>query len=108
MRPRRAALRYVRRDVIAERAPAVRDAARDHRQAVALLALCAVLWSSAGVLIKLVDWNAGAIWSTRSAIAATVLWLWRRPSVARVSAAAWRGACSLAATTRSEEGRVGE
>jgi drug/metabolite transporter (DMT)-like permease len=85
--------------VIASRAPAVRDAARDHRQAVALLALCAVLWSTAGVLFKLVDWNAGAIWSIRSAIAAAVLWLWRRPSFARISAAEWRGACSLAATT---------
>lgn len=85
--------------MIAERAPTVRDAARDHRQAIALLALCAVLWSSAGVLFKLVDWNAGAIWSIRSAIAAAVLWLWRRPSFARISAAEWRGACSLAATT---------
>jgi drug/metabolite transporter (DMT)-like permease len=85
--------------VIASRAPAIRDAARDHRQAVALLALCAVLWSTAGVLFKLVDWNAGAIWSVRSAIAATVLWLWRRPSFARISAAEWRGAGSLAATT---------
>jgi hypothetical protein len=51
------------RAVIASRPPAVHDAARDHRQAVALLALCAVLWSSAGVLIKLVDWNAGAIYA---------------------------------------------
>ncbi len=85
--------------MIASRAPAVRDAARDHRQAVALLALCAALWSTAGVLIKLVDWNSGAIWSTRSAIAAAALWLWRRPSFARISAAEWRGACSLAATT---------
>lgn len=85
--------------MIASRAPAVRDAARDHRRAVALFALCAVLWSSAGVLIKLVDWNAGAIWSVRSAIAATVLWAWRRPSFARISAAEWRAASSLAATT---------
>jgi drug/metabolite transporter (DMT)-like permease len=85
--------------VIAARAPAVRDAARDHRRAVALLALCAALWSTAGVLIKLVDWNAGAIWATRSAIAAAALWAWRRPSLARISAAEWRGACSLAATT---------
>jgi drug/metabolite transporter (DMT)-like permease len=87
------------RTVIAERAAAVRDPARDHRQAIALLALCAVLWSTAGVLIKLVDWNVGAIWATRCAIAATALWLWRRPSFARISAAEWRGACSLAATT---------
>src|SRR5262249_54281394 len=55
--------------------------------------------STAGVLIKLVDWNVGAIWSARSAIAAAALWAWRRPSFARISAAEWRGACSLAATT---------
>ena len=70
-----------------------------HRRALVMLAMCGVFWSTAGVLIKLVDWNAGAIWSTRSAIAATALWLWRRPSFARISAAEWRGACSLAATT---------
>lgn len=79
--------------------PATRDAARDHRRALLLLALCAALWSTAGLLIKLVDWNVGAIWSTRSAICAAALWAVRRPSFARISAAEWRGACSLAATT---------
>ena len=90
---------YRRRRVTTPRAPAVRDAARDHRQALLLLAVCAALWSSAGVLIKLVDWNVGAIWATRSAIAAVVLGAWRRPSLARISAAEWRAAGSLAATT---------
>jgi drug/metabolite transporter (DMT)-like permease len=74
-------------------------AGRDHQRALALLAVCAVLWSSAGVLIKLVDWNVGAIWSVRSAIAATALWALRRPSLAGLSAAEWRAACALAVTT---------
>ena len=52
-----------------------------------------------GLLIKLVDWNAAAIWSARSAIAAAALWALRRPSFARISAAEWRAACVLAATT---------
>jgi drug/metabolite transporter (DMT)-like permease len=49
--------------------------------------------------MKLVDWNAAAIWSARSAICATALWASRRPSFARISAAEWRAACALAATT---------
>jgi drug/metabolite transporter (DMT)-like permease len=72
---------------------------RDHERALALLALCGMLWSTAGVLLKLVDWNAAAIWSARSAIAAISLWTIRRPSLARISAAEWRAACALAATT---------
>jgi drug/metabolite transporter (DMT)-like permease len=78
---------------------AIQDATRDHRRALLLLALCGALWSTAGVLIKLVDWNALAIWSARSAIAAAALWAVRRPSFARISAAEWRAACFLAATT---------
>ena len=74
-------------------------AARDHRRALLLLAFCGVLWSTAGVLIKLVDWNVGAIWGTRSAISAAALWAICRPSLARISAAEWRAAGSLAATT---------
>ena len=44
------------------------------------LALCAALWSTAGVFIKLIDWNSLVIGGFRSAIAAAVLWivLWRR------------------------------
>lgn len=40
-----------------------------------LLVLTAVLWSSGGVLIKLVQWNAPAIAATRSAIAAAFIGL---------------------------------
>ena len=32
-----------------------------HRRAIALLALCGLLWSTGGVLIKLVDWHPIAI-----------------------------------------------
>jgi drug/metabolite transporter (DMT)-like permease len=64
-----------------------------------MLAVCGVLWSTAGALFKLIDWNVGAIWSVRSAIAATALWLIRRPSFRGISGAEWRAACALAATT---------
>lgn len=59
------------------------------RRGIVYLALCAVLWSTAGVLIKLIDWNALVIGGFRSGIAALVLWLvlWRegfpRPAVNR-------------------------
>jgi drug/metabolite transporter (DMT)-like permease len=76
-----------------------RSAARDHHHALLRLALCGLLWSTAGVLIKLVDWNALAIWSVRGAICAATLWAVRRPSFTRISAAEWRAACALAATT---------
>lgn len=79
--------------------PAPIPTARDHEQALVLLALCGLFWSTAGVLIKLVDWNVAAIWSARSAIAALTLWLVRRPQLRRISAAEWRAAAALAATT---------
>jgi drug/metabolite transporter (DMT)-like permease len=85
--------------VSTSRAAQTGTAPRDHERALVLLALCGLLWSTAGVLIKLVDWNAAAIWSARSAIAATALYAIRRPSLARISAAEWRAACALAATT---------
>lgn len=44
-----------------------------HRNALLLLALTAVLWSSGGVFVKLVEWDALSIAGVRSAIAALVL-----------------------------------
>jgi drug/metabolite transporter (DMT)-like permease len=74
-------------------------ATRDRERALVLLAVCGLLWSTAGVLIKLVDWNVAAIWSARSAIAAAALWAIGRPSFARISATEWRAACALTTTT---------
>ena len=99
-RPRTAARAAVcSADVPTSRAAQPGTAPRDHERALVLLALCGLLWSTAGVLIKLVDWNAAAIWSARSAIAAITLYAIRRPSLARISGAEWRAACALAATT---------
>jgi drug/metabolite transporter (DMT)-like permease len=70
-----------------------------HRQAIALLALCGLFWSTGGVLIKLVDWHPLAIWSARSAIAAAMLWLVRRPSLRGITRGEWAAAAALAATT---------
>ena len=90
---------YPARNVTGSRAVPSQPGAHDHRRALLLLALCGLLWSTAGLLLKLVDWNVLAIWSARSAIAAAGLWAVRRPSFARISPAEWRAACSLAATT---------
>jgi hypothetical protein len=54
----------------------------DRARAIGLLAACGALWSTAGVLIQFVDWNAGAIWSVRCGIAAFALYAIRRPSLA--------------------------
>ena len=70
-----------------------------HRRAIGLLVVCGLLWSTGGLLIKFVDWHPLAIWSTRSAIAAAVLWLVRRPSLRGISRAEWGAAVALAATT---------
>lgn len=72
---------------------------QQHRRALFLLVLCGVFWSTAGVLIKLVDWHPGAIWSARCAIAAVLLYAIRRPSFARITRAEWAAAVALAATT---------
>jgi len=71
----------------------------EHRRALTLLALCGLFWSSAGVLIKLVDWHPGAIWSARCAIAAILLWSIRRPTMRGIHRAEWGAAFALAATT---------
>jgi drug/metabolite transporter (DMT)-like permease len=50
------------------------------RRAIFFLIAAAVLWSTGGLLIKLVDWNPLAIAGMRSAITAIVLWIYlRRP-----------------------------
>jgi drug/metabolite transporter (DMT)-like permease len=77
----------------------VKAAAQQHREAIALLVACGLLWSTGGVLIKFVDWHPLAIWSVRSAIAAAALWAVRRPTLRGISAGEWGAAIALAATT---------
>lgn len=47
-------------------------------RAILFLIITALLWSSGGLLIKMVDWNPLAIAGTRSAIAAVVIFAFRR------------------------------
>lgn len=64
-----------------------------------LLAATGLFWSTAGVLIKLVDWHPGAIWSARCAIAALVLYAVARPALSNLTRWDWAAAGALAATT---------
>jgi len=70
-----------------------------HRRALLMLIGCGVLWSTGGVLIKLVAWHPLAIWSVRSAIAAAALYAVRRPSLRGITGSEWGAALALAATT---------
>lgn len=55
---------------------------KEHRKAVLFLILTALLWSTGGMLIKLVSWNSVAIAGARSAIAALMLWaVMKRPKL---------------------------
>lgn len=47
-------------------------------KAIILLAVTSVLWSTGGILIKMVDWNPVAIAGARSAIASVVIWAYVR------------------------------
>lgn len=58
-----------------------------------------MIWSTGGLLIKLVPWHPIAIWSARSAFAALLLWIVRRPRLRGIARAEWGAAIALAATT---------
>ena len=61
--------------------------------------MCGLFWSSAGVLIKLVDANPIAIWSVRCGICALTLGIVGRPSLRRISRDEWLAAGANALTT---------
>jgi drug/metabolite transporter (DMT)-like permease len=65
---------------------------------VAAMALCALLWSLAGLFIKFIDWNPFAIACGRSAIAALFIWIWVRKPRFTFSAPQILAALSNAAT----------
>jgi drug/metabolite transporter (DMT)-like permease len=67
------------------------------RRAVIFLILAALLWSSGGLLIKLIAWNPMAIAATRSAIAAIVMLAFRRHMKFSWSIAQLGGAACYAA-----------
>lgn len=68
-----------------------------HRKAVLLLVLAATLWSSGGVLIKLVDLSGIAVAGWRSAIAAvTILLYLGRPRFNGLRAQFWTALCYAA------------
>jgi drug/metabolite transporter (DMT)-like permease len=71
----------------------------EHRRALYQLVACGVLWSTGGLLLKLVDWHPAAIWSARSLFAAVFLFAVRRPSLRGFQRAEIEAAVALAATT---------
>lgn len=71
----------------------------ERARAVATLLAVGLLWSTAGALIKYVDWPPAAIWGLRSAIAATALIAIYRPSWRALTATEVASALALAATT---------
>ncbi len=68
------------------------------QQAITQLLCAAVLWSSGGLLIKLVEWNSLAICGTRSAIAALLLIALERRIHVRWSVSLWGAALGYAAS----------
>jgi len=55
---------------------------RDQTLGLAALAVCALLWSFAGLFIKIIDWNPMAIAGARSAVAGLFLLIWiRKPRI---------------------------
>jgi drug/metabolite transporter (DMT)-like permease len=64
------------------------------RQAIFFLVLAAVLWSSSGLLIKVIDWQPMSILSARSLIASLVFWAYLRRSSPRWSRLQLAGAVS--------------
>jgi drug/metabolite transporter (DMT)-like permease len=73
----------------------------DHRpRAVLLLFVCAILWSSGGLLLKVVDWHPLAVAGGRGLIAGVFLLVWvRRPkftwSATQIGAAVAYAACTV-------------
>jgi drug/metabolite transporter (DMT)-like permease len=78
---------------------ALMDESRGERvQAIGFLIATAILWSSAGLLIKMISWNPIAIAGMRSAIATLVLLVFLRRPHLTWSSAQIGGAVAFAAT----------
>jgi drug/metabolite transporter (DMT)-like permease len=82
--------------------PSPAHARPDSRRGLAIVAIsvCALLWSTAGLFIKLISWNAFAIAGVRSAIGAAVILVYlRRPrftwSFAQIAGAVCYAGCMI-------------
>ena len=70
----------------------------ERTKAVILLVITAILWSTSGLLIKLIDWNPLAITGVRSFFAAILMWGYtKRPKLNR-SGWQWAAAFAYAGT----------
>ena len=74
------------------------NSSSERKKAIILLICTATLWSTSGILIKMVNWNPLAIAGTRSAIASVLMWAYaKRPKFNR-SLVQWGTAFAYAAT----------
>jgi drug/metabolite transporter (DMT)-like permease len=74
------------------------DTPKTHRRAVLFLILTAILWSTSGLLVKLIDWQPMSILAGRSLLAACVFALYLRDLRFRPSRVQILGAVSFLAT----------
>ena len=70
----------------------------NHLKAVLYLVFASILWSSGGVLIKLVDWNPVAIAGTRSGIAAVLMMFYLKRVKIKITKVKLGGAFAYATT----------
>lgn len=71
---------------------------KSRKQAILYLALASVLWSTGGLLIKLVDWHPVAIAGARSGIAAIVMLCYLKQPIKQFNGVKILGALAYAAT----------
>ncbi len=56
-----------------------------HRRAIALLLLTALLWSTSGLFVKLLNWHPLSIFSARGIVASVVFLIWLRQVPLRIT-----------------------
>lgn len=69
----------------------------NRNKAIFFLVIAAVLWSTGGLFIKLVDWNPLAIAGARSGIAAFIMLIYLRKPISKLNKVKFFGATSYAA-----------
>ena len=70
----------------------------ERTKAVILLVITAILWSTSGLLIKMIDWNPLAITGVRSFFAAIMLWGYTKKPKLNRSGWQWAAAFAYAGT----------